>query len=137
MNWYDNYKIAFPINQVQPSGYTQFGHEDQDYEEKHIHLWFIDDGFNFHVHRIRPPDVDNEVWGISGHGDIPGFFDDKNIAQGRYDETKHKTSLTFAFAGRNFSLHQREKIKERVEEMIDRKLNNPEIIETSPSYMWK
>ena len=137
MNWYNIIKISFPIIETKPYGYTNFGHKDEDYEEEYISLWTIDTSFNFRIYNIT---LSSETeLGISGHIDIPGYEENKYIAQGRYDSKQNKTSLTFDFYNTigNISLHAKEKIKEKVIKIIDNKLNNPGIIETSPSHIWR
>lgn len=143
MNWYTTiYKLAFatqkrfafPVMEKQNplSTYEDFRHEgdDPDYIQEHVSLWFIDTNFNFYMIPVVRKDQTPWDWGF-----FRNKYEGKQVVyQGRYDENKHKASMTrnfWQYIDPTFKqvFYQREdKLQEKAERVVDKNLNNPTIM---------
>jgi len=115
MNWYNILKFAFPVIEKpsQYDNYFEFGHKPN------ATLWFVDRNYNFY----NSQEYDR-------HTKWPDFMVNYNnnniVAVGRYDPDKLAASYRLI---PDVSLHIQERFKNKIETILDKKFNNPAIMD--------
>jgi len=126
MNWYKQIKLAAPppIVERDRSGkeYIDIAHDTNDFTKNY--LWFIDTNYQFYM-------IDELETRLGTHGTWPLYNKcyDGVLAKGRYDKKAGVASFfilsRYSETLSQFRLRYMEK---RIESILDKQLNNPEII---------
>jgi len=119
MNWHKEIKLGAPppIFDKYHMGYLDIAHYSTSRKD---YLWFIDENYQFHIIRIEMENFGHAQWSL--------YQTNRNtmIASGKYNEESRMASMVLKNRHLyHHSLYKKQLIKERVEKILDKQLNNP------------